>query len=188
MPGPRNQTACQIADAKVRNQKRVNERKKENTGNATQVRVGGACPYFYLCDWFLGGRSVQQIFRPRRGASRRLSAAPRQLEPPRRSQVRSYGKQFEVLFRQAQELAAIARKVTVATTESTKPWRQQSDLTHRFGIVRRASFDLDVRLPQKRRPLLKEDQGMADHFKEKRQRAGTKAMLQLEVDETENGT
>jgi hypothetical protein len=29
---------------------------------------------------------------------------------------------------------------------------------------------------------------MADHFKEKRQRAGTKAMLQLEVDETENGT
>jgi hypothetical protein len=29
--------------------------------------------------------------------------------------------QFEVLFRQAQELTAIARKVTVATTESTKP-------------------------------------------------------------------
>ena len=29
--------------------------------------------------------------------------------------------QFEVLFRQAQELAAIARKVTVATTESAKP-------------------------------------------------------------------
>ena len=29
--------------------------------------------------------------------------------------------QFEVLFRQGQELAAIARKVTVATTESAKP-------------------------------------------------------------------
>jgi hypothetical protein len=29
--------------------------------------------------------------------------------------------QFEMLFRQAQELTAIARKVTVATTESTEP-------------------------------------------------------------------
>ena len=29
--------------------------------------------------------------------------------------------QFEVLFRQAQELAAIARKVTVATAEPVKP-------------------------------------------------------------------
>ena len=29
--------------------------------------------------------------------------------------------QFEVLFRQAQELAAIARKVTVTTTEPVKP-------------------------------------------------------------------
>ena len=28
--------------------------------------------------------------------------------------------QFEILFRQAQELTAIARKVTVATTESAK--------------------------------------------------------------------
>jgi hypothetical protein len=41
--------------------------------------------------------------------------------------------QFEVLFRQAQELAAIARKVTVATTESANARRQHSYLTDRFG-------------------------------------------------------